>query len=211
MGALLNGQFWSLHSLFHAARPLQLTPLAEQQYYPFPIHAVSLTSRDTSNWKMSWEGKANFGLVTALSTFADNVKICKWGSAGQAHRPSALAGAFTCSRVCCLHFGCEPRKPSFPVICLPHANDLDTSYQTALRESLWFTIARDSFCSIGSSYGIKSTILNPYITDLEEEKWKVSLFVCVQIISLHFLKQSGLAVKQFYLEFLTLKVTRRKH
>lgn len=166
-------------------------------------------SWDTSNWKLLWGGKANFILFTALSMVADNVKICKWGSAGQTDMPSALAGAFC--RVCCPHFGYGPRKPSFPVIWLPHANDMATSYQSALRESLWFTVARDSFCSIGSSYGIKSIILNPYITDLEEEKWKVSHFFCAQTIFLNFLKWSDLAVKQFYLEFLTLKVTRRKH
>lgn len=128
------------------------------------------------NWKISWGGKANFVLFTALSTVVDNMNICKWGSAGQTHMTSALAGAFMCSRVFCLHFSYGPKKPSFPVICLPHANDLDTSYQSTLREYLWFTIDRDSFCSIGSSYGIKSIILNPCMTDLEEEKWKVSLF-----------------------------------
>lgn len=98
---------------FTAARPLQLTPLPEQQGYPFVTHAATLTSWDTRDQNRSRGEKVDFVFLTALSAVVDNVKLCKQGSAGQTDVCSAVVSAFRCSTVHWLHFSYGSENPDF--------------------------------------------------------------------------------------------------
>lgn len=139
-----------------------------------------------STWKTSGGGKESFILITALSTIVKNVKVHRQQSAAQTHVPIALVSAFTYFSVCCLHFSYCTRKPRFPVICLACTNALDTSYQSTLRESLWFTIAWDSFCRIACSYRIIKHHLKSIYYRLERREMEGVFFVGFQMIFLLF-------------------------